>query len=70
MPERPRINPAVLRTLRLDRCHSQASLAKLAKLGERTILRLELGQHDARLSTIRKLAKALNVSLEQLTAAS
>jgi transcriptional regulator with XRE-family HTH domain len=67
MPTRPSLNAEQLQVLRLGRCDSQASLAARAEMSERTVRRLELGQTSARLSTIRKLAAALEVSIEQLT---
>lgn len=67
MPERPSLNPDRLAELRLSRCESQASLAAKAKLSRRTVLRMEAGQAHARLSTIRKLAAALNVPVTDLT---
>lgn len=67
MPVRPSLDPDRLAELRLRRCESQASLAAKAKLSERTVLRIEAGQHQPRLSTIRKLAAALKVPVTDLT---
>jgi len=41
-------------------------LGKLANVGFVTIARIEAGELDPRLSTLKKLGKALNVSLTEL----
>jgi predicted transcriptional regulator len=41
-------------------------LAKLAKISHVTIARLETGQFDPRLSTLRQLAKVLKVKVRDL----
>ena len=45
---------------------SQRALAKLSGISHITIARLELGQFDPRLSTLRALAKALHVKVADL----
>ena len=55
-----------LRAVRIRRLMSQEDLAKASGVGEVTISRIENGQQDARLSTIRKLAHALDVPAEEL----
>ncbi len=49
------------------RCElSQAALAKKVGTSREYIARLELGQHDPSLTTLTKLAKALNVNVREL----
>lgn len=55
-----------LKRLRADRGWSQAVLSKQSGLTKEYIARLELGQHDPSLSTLEKLAKALQVPLWKL----
>ena len=55
-----------LAALRGKRGLSQRALAKLAKVGHITIARLEVGIYDPRLSTLRRLAKALKVRVVDL----
>ena len=50
-----------LRALRLDRALSQRDLAAASGVAQATINRLELGHRSAHPSTVRKLAKALEV---------
>ncbi len=50
-----------LRQIRLQRFLTQAELAQKAGITEAQISRLESGLHLARISTVRKLAAALNV---------
>jgi DNA-binding XRE family transcriptional regulator len=50
---------ARLKTLRLRAALSQRELAQRAGIAESTYRGIELGQHDARPSTVRKLARAL-----------
>ena len=45
---------------------SQRALANLSKVSFVTIARLETGKYDPRLSSLRLLAKALNVKVSQL----
>ena len=56
-----------LREWRQRRLLSQEELAKLAGIGVTTIVRIEGGM-GARLSTLRKLAGALDVTADQLIA--
>ena len=53
-------------TIRKRKGLSQRDLAKLSKVGHITIARLETGIFDPRLSTLRQLAKALQVDLRKL----
>lgn len=57
-----------LRQLRRIKGLSQKDLAKAAGVGQDTISGIESGRHEPRPSTIRKLAKALNVEPQELTA--
>lgn len=59
----------VLRRLREERGISQEALAVHAGLTGGTLTRLELGQSDPSWSTIRALAKALDVSLREIITA-
>ena len=52
-----------LRVWREKRGKSLRALAKDSGVGLATLVRLEAGTFDPRLSTVRKLAKALNVSV-------
>lgn len=52
-----------LRELRLERGLSLRTLAVLAGIHAVSIMRLERGKYDPRLSTLRKLAGALEVSV-------
>jgi len=45
---------------------SQRALAKLSKVGHITIARIETGVFDPRLSTLKRLADALKVSVKDL----
>lgn len=45
---------------------SQRALAKQAKVAEQTIVNLEKGNYDPRLSTLYKIARALGVPVEEL----
>lgn len=45
---------------------SQRALAKLSKVTNVTIARIESGVYDPRLSTLRRLAKALRVKVADL----
>ena len=53
---------ATLKELRISKVLSQADLAEKAKVSRDTIIRLEKGKQKPNFITIRKLAKALNVS--------
>ena len=55
-----------LRQLRVERALTLRALANRSGVSYDTINKLELGQRPARLSTIRKLAKALNVDPREL----
>ncbi len=52
--------------LRKQRGLSQRALAKLSKVTNVTIARIESGVYDPRLSTLRRLAKALKVKIADL----
>jgi transcriptional regulator with XRE-family HTH domain len=52
--------------LRERRGLSQRALAKLSKVTHVTIARIESGVYDPRLSTLRRLAKALKVKIAKL----
>ena len=56
-----------LRLVREDRLMTQQELAKAADLGLSTVLRIENDRVEPRFSTIRKLAKALDVDARELT---
>ena len=45
---------------------SQDGLAFQAKLGERTISRIELGETDPRFTTLEKIAETLDIELKKL----
>jgi transcriptional regulator with XRE-family HTH domain len=53
-------------TLRRKKGLSQRALAKLSKVTNVTIARIESGVYDPRLSTLRRLAKALKVKVADL----
>lgn len=55
-----------LTDLREKRGLSQRALAKLSKVTNVTIARIERGHYDPRLSTLRQLAKALKVKVADL----
>ena len=55
-----------LRRLRRRAALSQQELARRAGTTQETISRLERGHHDARGSTLRRLAKALGVEPREL----
>jgi transcriptional regulator with XRE-family HTH domain len=50
-----------LRELRVERALTLRALGEMSGVAYDTINKLELGQRPARLSTIRRLAEALNV---------
>lgn len=56
-----------LRTLREQKGLSQDRLAKLADLANNTIIKIEQGENkNPTLETLKKIAKALEVSIEEL----
>jgi len=55
-----------LKTVRAAVGISQGALARVTGLSERTIARLESGQHFPKVATVRKLAAVLGVSPQQL----
>ena len=55
-----------IKTLRAERGLTQAKLAERAGVTLAYIGRLETGHYDPQLSTLRKLAKALKVSIADL----
>jgi putative transcriptional regulator len=55
-----------LKQLRAEREMSQANLAKASGVSREYIARLELGQQDPTLGTMRKLAKAFKVKMAEL----
>jgi len=55
-----------LRVWRAARGLTQVVLAERAGVGNVLVARLELGQTDPRLSTLRKLAKALKLTVGEL----
>jgi transcriptional regulator with XRE-family HTH domain len=55
-----------LRELRQRAFLTQVELGEKAGISEATINRLEQGKHDARISTVRKLAEVLGVSPAEL----
>jgi transcriptional regulator with XRE-family HTH domain len=57
-----------LKRLREDRVLSQRELARMANLAYGTVWRLENGYPEARTSTIRKIAGALQVEPKELLA--
>ena len=57
-----------LREWRLRKVMTQEELAERSGVAEATISRLESGLQDARISTVRKLAAALQVEPQELIA--
>jgi transcriptional regulator with XRE-family HTH domain len=55
-------NGKTLRHLRLGRGWSQRDLAQISGVTQSTICRLECGRHPPNISTVRRLAMALDVS--------
>ena len=55
-----------LREWRLAKVMTQAELSRLSGVTEATISRIESGQHEARISTVRKLAAALEIEPQAL----
>ncbi len=56
-----------LRRVREDRLMTQQELAEAADLNLSTVMRIETDRVEPRFSTIRKLAKALEVDARELT---
>ena len=56
-----------LHRVREDRLMTQQELAEAADLGLSTVLRIENDRVEPRFSTIRKLARALDVNARELT---
>ena len=56
-----------LKRLREDRLMTQAELAEAAAIAPSTLVRIENDQVEPRFSTIRKLARTLNVEPRELT---
>jgi transcriptional regulator with XRE-family HTH domain len=50
-----------LRQWRLEKILTQQELAQLSGVSEASISKIEAGRQDARISTVRKLAKALGI---------
>jgi DNA-binding XRE family transcriptional regulator len=55
-----------LRETRLKQALSQRDLALKAGVAPKTIVDLELGRHEPRLRTIRRVAEALGVQVDQV----
>lgn len=55
-----------IKRLRLERGMTQKLLAERTGVSLSYIGRLEIGRHDPQLSTLRKLAKALKVTISEL----
>ncbi len=60
------LSPEKMRAARHRRFMTQAELAEKAGMTESTVNRLEQGVQAPRISTVRKLAKALDVKPEEL----
>ena len=60
------IDGARLRQLRRERALSQQALERMTGIAQSTISNLEQGNRPARLSTVRKLAEALDVEPREL----
>jgi len=59
--------PTIIRKLREEKGLSQEKLARLSDVSNNTIVNIEAGkQKNPTIDTIRKIAKALDVSLEDL----
>lgn len=56
-----------LKRVREDRLMTQADLAEAANIAPSTLVRIENDQVEPRFSTIRKLARALDVEPKELT---
>ena len=55
-----------IRVFRKKKGFTQAELSKEAELSRNTIVNFETGRRDPRIKDLRKIAKALNVSVEEL----
>lgn len=55
-----------IRRLREERKLSQAAVAKRAKIGRITLLRIEAGAQDPTVGTLERIAKALRVKVRDL----
>jgi transcriptional regulator with XRE-family HTH domain len=62
----PSFDPARLKEWRQQRVLSQSDLAELASVTQKTVASLELGRQVPHASTIRRLAKALKISPQEL----
>lgn len=62
----PRIDPDKLRAARERRLWTQAELAARIGSAESTLVNIERGKHQPRISTVRKLAEALEVDPAEL----
>ncbi len=59
--------PKIIRKLREEKGFSQEKLARLADVSNNTIVNIEAGkQKNPTIETIRKIAKALDITLEAL----
>lgn len=57
-----------LRKLREDKELSQEKLARLSDVANNTIVKIEAGKNqNPTLDTLKKIAKALNISIDELT---
>lgn len=56
----------MIRRLREERKLSQAAVAKRAKIGRITLLRIEAGGQDPTVGTLTRIAKALRVKIRDL----
>ncbi|MFQ5893284.1 MAG: helix-turn-helix transcriptional regulator [Nitrospinota bacterium] len=56
----------MIRRLRKDRPLSQRTLARRAKIGRITLLRIEQGTQDPTVGTVKRIARALRVKLRDL----
>jgi DNA-binding XRE family transcriptional regulator len=61
--------PSSIALLRLQKGWSQAELAKRASTSQSYVARLELGNVDPQVSTVKKIAKALSVSVDTVVQA-
>lgn len=61
-----RIDGEKMKTLRLGRFLTQVDLANAAGITESTIVRLERGLQEARISTVKKIAASLGVEPSDL----
>lgn len=57
-----------LRKLREDKGLSQEKLARLSDVANNTVVKIEAGKNqNPTLDTLKKIAKALNISIDELT---